>query len=178
MLAPHAPAIAGWINAGGHLLAIGLDQADAGALPVKVTLRKAEHIAASFDPFPPGSPLAGVGPADVHNRDPRDLPLITAGATAAGNGILAHAADGRVVFCQLVPWQFDPMKQSNLKRTHRRAAFLLTRLLANMGVEASTPTLARFHTPVDPARSETRWLTGHYLDQPEEWDDPYRFFRW
>ena len=178
VLAPHAPAIAGWINDGGHLLAIGLDQADAGALPVKVTLRKAEHIAAYFEPFPPGSPLAGISPADVHNRDPRDLPLITAGATAAGNGILAHAVDGRVVFCQIVPWQFDPTKQSNLKRTHRRAAVLLTRLLANMGVESSTPTLARFHTPVDPARSETRWLTGHYLDQPEEWDDPYRFFRW
>jgi hypothetical protein len=23
-----------------------------------------------------------------------------------------------------------------------------------------------------------RWLTGLYLDRPEEWDDPYRFFRW
>jgi hypothetical protein len=28
----------------------------------------------------------------------------------------------------------------------------------------------------DPA--EGRWLTGLYLDEPEEWDDPYRFFRW
>ena len=23
-----------------------------------------------------------------------------------------------------------------------------------------------------------RWLDGLYLDVPEEWDDPYRFFRW
>ena len=23
-----------------------------------------------------------------------------------------------------------------------------------------------------------RWLHGFYLDEPEEWDDPYRFFRW
>jgi hypothetical protein len=23
-----------------------------------------------------------------------------------------------------------------------------------------------------------RWLEGLYLDVPEEWDDPYRFFRW
>jgi hypothetical protein len=29
-----------------------------------------------------------------------------------------------------------------------------------------------------PAKSEKRWLTGLYLEQPEEWDDPYRFFRW
>jgi hypothetical protein len=23
-----------------------------------------------------------------------------------------------------------------------------------------------------------RWLTGFSLDQPKDWDDPYRFFRW
>jgi hypothetical protein len=23
-----------------------------------------------------------------------------------------------------------------------------------------------------------RWLEGFYLDVPEAWDDPYRFFRW
>ena len=28
----------------------------------------------------------------------------------------------------------------------------------------------------DPAKG--RWLEGLYLDVPEEWDDPYRFFRW
>jgi pyruvate dehydrogenase E1 component alpha subunit len=26
--------------------------------------------------------------------------------------------------------------------------------------------------------NEKRWLTGLYMDQPEEMDDPYRFFRW
>ncbi len=26
--------------------------------------------------------------------------------------------------------------------------------------------------------TEGRWLEGFYLDVPEEWDDPYRFFRW
>jgi hypothetical protein len=25
---------------------------------------------------------------------------------------------------------------------------------------------------------QKRWLAGFYVDQPEEWDDPYRFFRW
>jgi hypothetical protein len=28
------------------------------------------------------------------------------------------------------------------------------------------------------AAAEQRWLKGFYLDVPEEWDDPYRFFRW
>jgi hypothetical protein len=25
---------------------------------------------------------------------------------------------------------------------------------------------------------ELKMLDGLYLDTPEEWDDPYRFFRW
>jgi len=54
----------------------------------------------------------------------------------------------------------------------------LGRLLANMGVESATPLLDRFHRPVDGTRIEKRWLDGLYLDQPQEWDDPYRFFRW
>jgi hypothetical protein len=28
------------------------------------------------------------------------------------------------------------------------------------------------------SRAERRWLDGLYLDVPEEWDDPCRFFRW
>jgi serine/threonine protein kinase len=33
-------------------------------------------------------------------------------------------------------------------------------------------------TPVNDSKAEMRWLDGLYLDQPEEWDVPYRFFRW
>jgi len=29
-----------------------------------------------------------------------------------------------------------------------------------------------------PPPDRGRWSEGLYLDQPEEWDDPYRFFRW
>jgi hypothetical protein len=32
-------------------------------------------------------------------------------------------------------------------------------------------------TPCDPP-SKGRWTTGLYVDTPQEWDDPYRFFRW
>ena len=39
-----------------------------------------------------------------------------------------------------------------------------------------TPLLERFRSPAEAA--ERRWLHGFYLDEPEEWDDPYRFFRW
>jgi hypothetical protein len=178
-LAGSAAAVRAWLQAGGHLLAVGLDGAEAATfLPSKVETREAEHIAAYFEPAGMASLLAGVGPADVHNRDPRTLPLVSGGAKAVGDGVLAQADHANVVFCQLVPWQFDPKKAMNLKRTFRRASFLLTRLAANLGASEATPVLERFRRPVEPSKPEQRWLEGLYLDVPEEWDDPYRFFRW
>jgi hypothetical protein len=179
-LESHATAIADWLKAGGNLLAIGLDEPNARALlpSFQVTLKPAEHIACHFGPLGANSPLAGVGPADVHNRDPRELPLVTAGAQAIGGGVLAKAGGANAVFCQLAPWQFSGSAQANHRRTFRRASFLVSRLLANLGAAGATPLLERFHRPVDATQPEQRWLTGLYLDQPEEWDDPYRFFRW
>jgi hypothetical protein len=107
---------------------------------------------------------------------------VAAGATVLGDGVLALAPAGaeqpNVVFCQLAPWQFDAQRSSNLKRTFRRSSVLLTRLLGNMGVAGRTGLLERFHSPVADRASEARWKEGLYLDTPEEWDDPYRFFRW
>ncbi|MCB1128056.1 MAG: hypothetical protein KDM81_16305, partial [Verrucomicrobiae bacterium] len=59
-----------------------------------------------------------------------------------------------------------------------RAAFLLSRLLANLGVGLETPLLEHFHVAVGKEANERRWLEGLYCDEPQEWDDPYRFFRW
>jgi beta-galactosidase len=176
-LAGRKEVIGKWLASGGHLLALGLDQRDVDAfLPFKVAMKKEEHIAAWFDAAGVKSPLAGVGPADVHNRDPRKLSLVSGGVKVIGNGVLARSEKGNAVFCQLVPWQFDQKKQMNLKRTFRRSSFLVARLAANLGVAGSTPVLDRFRTPVK--TGEKRWLDGLYLDVPEEWDDPYRFFRW
>jgi hypothetical protein len=122
------------------------------------------------------SPLAGVGPADLDNRDPRQLPLIQSGAEVFGNGVLATSKDGHIVYCQLVPWEFDYAKLYNLKRTYRRSSFAVLRLLANMGVAGKTPLLSRFAEPA--MKDQKRYLDGLYLDKPEEWDDPYRFFCW
>jgi hypothetical protein len=158
-----------WVKSGGRVLVLGAE-GDA-LLPFKLELKKGEHIAAFFDPPSPGSLLVGVGPADLHSRDPRDL-LLVAG------GVLAAAPDAAVVVCQLVPWQFDPGKSMNLKRTFRRASRAVTRLAANLGIVCSAPVIDHFRRPVDPSKAEKRWLEGLYLDAPEEWDDPYRFFRW
>jgi hypothetical protein len=173
-----AAAIGKWLKDGGRVLALGLDEADAAFLPFPIKMKKEEYIAAYFEAPGAASPLAGVGSADVLNRDPRDLPLVSGGAAAVGGGVLANAESDNVVFCQLVPWQFDPTKRMNLKRTFRSSSRLVTRLAANLGAAGTTPILARFHSPVDASKGEKRWLDGLYLDAPEEWDDPYRFFRW
>jgi hypothetical protein len=171
-------AIADFIKAGGHVVAIGLDEADAAFPPLKVTTRTAEYITTTFEPPSTRSPLAGVGPADLDNRDPRNLPLIRAGGKVIGNGILCEGENTNVVFCQLVPWQFDYERQYNLKRTYRRASFAVVRILANAGLGGRTPVLSRFGSPVAAGKEEARWRDGLYVDRPEEWDDPYRFFCW
>jgi hypothetical protein len=178
-LAGDAAALGEWLRAGGHVLALGLDGAEANNfLPDRVETKKSEHIATYFEPPGMKSPLVGVGPADVYNRDPRELTLVSAGATVLGNGVLAWSENANAVFCQFLPWQFDPKKPMNQKRTFRRAAALVTRLAANLGAAGPTPLLTRFRDPAGAPGSEGRWLDGLYLDAPEEWDDPYRFFRW
>jgi hypothetical protein len=103
---------------------------------------------------------------------------VSSGAEIVGDGVLARAENANVVLFQMPPWQFAGNPQANLRRTSRRLSVALGRLLANMGVAGSTPLLERFGHPVTDTKSEKRWLDGYYLDSPEEWDDPYRFFRW
>jgi beta-galactosidase len=178
-LSPAKDAVAAFLKGGGRLLAIGLGEQEArGFLPTPVTMKDAEHINAYFEPQAGGSLLAGVGPADVHNRAPRSLPLVSGGADVVGDGVLAAAKDAGLVFCQMAPWQFDYSGNYGLKRTFRRTSFLVTRLVANMGAAGPTPLLARFSSPWDASKPQKRWSEGLYLDPPEEWDDPYRFFRW
>ena len=108
-LAANAAVVKNWVRAGGHVLALGLTGEEASAfLPAGVSTTPGEHIAAYFDAFGAASPLAGVSPADVHNRDPRELPLVSGGATAIGNGVLATVDGLNVVFCQMVPQDVNP----------------------------------------------------------------------
>src|SRR5205807_8929982 len=105
MLAQNRAAVAEFVKDGGHLLALGLDAPEANSfLPFRVGMKKAEHIAAFFEPPSRNSLFAGVGPSDVHTRAPHVLPLVASGATPVGDGILAKARDANVVFCQLVPY--------------------------------------------------------------------------
>lgn len=171
--------ISKWLKAGGQMIGVGLDQPEVSVLFPGIQMKKAEHISAFFGPFESLSPFAGIAPADVHNRAPREIPLVVSGAVMAGNGVMAKAEGTGLTLCQLVPWKLDySREQHNIKQTFRRTAFMFNRLLGNLGIASSTDFLSRFSSPVDKGKEEKRWLAGLYLDIPEEWDDPYRFFRW
>lgn len=169
--------LARWMEGGGRLVGLGLEPADFAGLPGEpVTVGMQEHLSTGWEAGSASPTFAGIAPADVHLRDPRQVALVVGGASRLGNGVLAES--GGAVFCQVTPWAFAGGNAMNLKRTHRRVSVAVTRLLANLHVSAKTPLLERFSRPVEPARPEDRWLEGLYLDWPEEWDDPYRFFRW
>ena len=171
-LAADAAHIADYLAAGGHVLAVGLDQREANAfLPMKLATKNEEHIASHFEPLGVESLLAGVGPADVHNPAPRKLPLVS-GKAAIGNGVLGKADGANVVLCQLPP--YDAAKTPhNLKRTYRRTSFLLARLLGNMGVAGSTPLLERFSTPVGGSAGASAVRNGDFSvgdnGAPDQW---------
>lgn len=182
-LTPAAAGVADWVKAGGAVLGIGLEQAESDVLlPGQVTIRATEHIAASFTSPGTNSLLRGLAAADVHNRDPRPLPLVVSGAATLGDGVLA--ATGNVVFMQMPPWDFETSPQRfNQRRTFGRASFATARLLGNLGITSATPLLERFQKPCAPAEAAPdttagRFLDGLYLTRATEWDDPYRFFRW
>ena len=108
------------IAGGGKVVAVGLDQENvSAALPTKVTLTKREHIGATFDPPAAASPLAGVSPGDVLIRDPRELPLISAGASTLAGGVLgvASAGDGG----GSIP---DGKRRDGLREAHHRRSSL------------------------------------------------------
>jgi len=154
-LAAQSKPIADWLGAGGRLLAVGLEQDEINRfLPLKVKTRNAEYVCG--DPLPPqamGSPLAGIAPAELYVRPYEKnvcemLPLLTGGTKLYGGGSLGLAEESSVVFYQIAPWRFDSRKRYDQKPSFRRSAFALSRLLANLGVEAETPLLENLGSPV------------------------------
>lgn len=140
-----------WAGAG-KVIGLGLSEREAGAL-LKATLQREAYISAPFAAQGMGSPFAGVGAMDLVSRDPRPTALL--------DGAPLSQRDNAVI-CNFVPWDFKADGPSNQRRTFRRAAVTLARVLANAGVEQAVGAAP----------------DALYLDTPQEWDDPYRFFRW
>jgi beta-galactosidase len=149
-LAASAKDIEMWLKAGGRLVAVGLGEEEANAfLPCKIATKKAKYTCGSYSVPSLKGPFAGIAPADLYNRDPRELPLVTtSSATSLGDGVLFKAESANVIYCQLVPWQFDYENKYNVKTTFQRTSFALNRILANLQARAETPLLTNLGNPL------------------------------
>ena len=168
-----------WLEGGGHLLALELDGEELDAvLPAPVRTTRREHIATFFAAPGRGSPFAGVGPADVHNRDPRDLPLVTGGAEILGDGVLARLGDAPVLFFQIAPHRVmrGGGEQPNVRKTYRRTAFALNRVLANLGVRGKCPLLEHFASPPSTVRGASVLEDGDFAEDADRdgWPDQWQ----
>ncbi len=177
-LSGHTDQLRRWVERGGRVVALALSQEEAQAvLGLPVQMQVQEHISCRYAPLGPGTALTGVGCGEFMIRDPRNVPLVVGGAQPLGDGVVALAEGGNVVFCQLAPWHFDYKEFYNTKGAFRHLSFALSRMLGNMGVRLEAPLLRHFATA--PAEGDRRWLDGLYLEEPVlDDDDPYRFFRW
>ena len=129
--------------------AFGLEEREARALAPRISMESREHIAAYFEPVGPGRRSPGISSADVHNRDPRNAPLVTGGATVVGDGNPGGVGGwARGVCSDGAWWQFDYSGgRMNVKRTFRNFARMTARLMGNLGAEMRTPLLARLSEP-------------------------------
>ena len=145
----------------------------------QVRMKKAEHIAADFEPFDarfaPGGSRAGGRP------QPRP-----SGAAARHGRCHRHRrrrpGPGRGRQRRLLP-----ARALAVRRTARSPTSSGPIAAPRSSCRDCSPTWAspapRRSWPASrpPSRPRPRngaGSTGLYLDQPEEWDDPYRFFRW
>ena len=106
------PVAQGWRK----LLAIGLDEKEANAfLPFRVSITKSEHISAYFDPFDSPLSVRRSGPGGRPQPRPARSPA-REGRSHSDRRRRPGTVTGReVVFCQLVPWQFEDTGKMNIK---------------------------------------------------------------
>jgi beta-galactosidase len=177
-LSADAAAIRSWLNAGGRFVGVGLSQQEPlDWLPVALRTEEREHMASFFAAPCAGSPLAGIGCADLMTRDAGHRPMVVGGATALGDGALATAMNGRAVFLQLVPWRFDYVDSYNVKMALQHTSLALNRALANLGASFETPLLENWMEPLEPGEApderllRSPWIQvgGRLQLLPGEW---------
>ncbi len=179
----HRQNVENWIQEGGHVVCIGMNgDAIQRGLPRHAELQAAEYIHPSQNPSAVDVLFLGIGPADLFCRDPRTIFLVRESkelpCRVVSPGVLSRAEGANVSYFQLVPWEFsEDSAQPSQRKTRRRSAFALQRLLSNLDVLSRTPLLEWWELPVS-SDQPTRLIQGLYQDSTVAWDDPYRFFRW
>ena len=148
------------IRDGATALLLGLDADEIRAwspVPLRTVARRG-GLFSRIDRPPPE--LAGLSNADWAWHGLMDFTAF-ADPDPEGNEavrVVRHGK-GRLVFWQVPPWAFDAERRPYLRTSRRRAAFMLSRLMGNLGFRRG-PALIR------------------YADVPVPDDDPYRYYHW
>lgn len=148
------------IRNGATALLLGLDSEEIRAwspVPLKTVAKKAA-LFSRIERLPPE--LAGLSNADWAWHGLMDFTAF-ADPDPEGNEAVrvVRYGKGRLVFWQVPPWAFDAERRPYLRTSRRRAAFMLSRLMGNLGFRRG-PALIR------------------YADVPVPDDDPYRYYHW
>lgn len=136
--------VAAYAEAGGTVLAFGLKKESIDSLTGGKLAVKTEKGYADFAPGLNLSPeFAGISNADLHFR--RELELAFFPAASSGGKTLAvyPLGKGKIVFCQVTPDLF-PESEFMYRTTRRRAFFLASRLLHNLGAQSTSGLLEKF----------------------------------
>jgi beta-galactosidase len=137
------------VEEGLNVLALGLDAAEIAALLPGVAAARASTQASAMAECLGLPEFAGTSNADLHWRTL--LPFAALEGVPADRGTAALAViargRGRIVLCQAAPWMFDYAAKPYLRSTYRRNAFLVSRLLANLGAPATAQMAGCFARP-------------------------------
>lgn len=125
--------LTGAVAAGMNVLALGLGAAELEAiLPGRFELTPGEYFSDYVSGLGEVPEFAGIGNAELHWRGRMAFDAFASGTP--GGRALGSVRVGRGIFAvaQLPPWKFDT-EEFYYRTTRRRAVFLVSRLLANLG---------------------------------------------
>ncbi|MBN8215839.1 MAG: beta galactosidase jelly roll domain-containing protein [Spirochaetes bacterium] len=149
VLAPGAGAVdvAGARAKGAHLLALGLPEADMARFFPAAKVSTGSELSRLI-PDLSSAAYNGLSQAELHWRTrPAFARLLDTDATSSAALRATTAGASTLVLCQVAPWDFDAAKKPYLRPTFRRSAFLVSRLLANLGAPSTSPLLSRLRLP-------------------------------
>ncbi len=156
----NARALGSFLAGGGTLVAAGLSRREAEVLASitnsAFTVAMSENVSRNPLGTISSSVFRGVGPAAIHWRERKTVPIVKSVAGhgwRSPTGVLADIPvnAGRIVWLSVMPSDFDPGKRPDLVFTRVNVSRLYALVLVNLGVQSHAPWLTCLAT--DPAPS-------------------------
>ena len=147
LISDNASEAATWVSKGGKVLGLALDRKNAEYITgnnINITPKKGWcRLIKDFSENPVYS---GISNAELHWRTDLNYNAIN-NTSDDSNEALQSFNKGQIVLCQITPEMFDIKTKPYLRTTQRRAYYLISQLLTNMGASAVSPLLKKISAP-------------------------------